>query len=67
MIDYLVKEENDETLLRAYQISYAALQGISFADYKRRLSLQNSGDKPTQTQVFEKVERIIDGYKWEEV
>lgn len=72
ILDFVVTKENDETLLRAYQASYAALQNIPFSEYKRLVfqksaGLQSNAQQPTAEKVFEKVEKIIDGYQWEEV
>jgi hypothetical protein len=70
IIEYLVNKESDETLLRAYEVSYAALQNIPFDDFKRR-ALQSakvqSTAQPTAEEIHRKVEKIIDGNNWEEV
>ena len=67
-----MNKENDETLLRAYQASYAALQNIPFEDFKKHVARKSAGlqlnaPQPTVEKVYEKVEKIIDGYRWEEV
>lgn len=70
ILDYLVTRENDETLLHAYQISYAALQNIPFDEFKRRVlekeALQLTA-KQTVKQIHNKVEHIIDDYTWGQV
>jgi hypothetical protein len=64
-------KENDEALLRAYQASYAALQNITFNDFKIKAS-QKAGRtvKSSTTNVKEtqkKVEQILNNNKWTEV
>lgn len=72
IIDYLVEKENDETLLKAYQASYAAFQNINFADFKKRaLEKASQGryaaEQPKAEKVYEKVERYLNDFKWKEV
>jgi hypothetical protein len=65
-----VKKENDETLLRAYQASYAALQNIPFDEFKQRAVQMSAGlqstAQPTVEEIHRKVERYIDQIQWKE-
>ena len=67
IIHYLVEKSNDEALLRAYEVSYAALSNITLEDFKGRVAqkLASAGAQPTVEQVHEKVEHFIDDYVWE--
>ncbi|MBQ2093190.1 MAG: hypothetical protein II190_01255 [Ruminococcus sp.] len=73
IIDYLVDKENDETLQRAYKASYAALQNITFDDFKRKVYQRMGripkavGKQPTVEETLKEVENIIDNYEWTEV
>lgn len=64
----LINDLNDETLLRAYQVSYGALQNISFEEFKnkviRKTSLQSTA-QPTPEETLAKVENILNNTKWE--
>lgn len=66
----LITELNDETLLRAYQVSYGALQNISFEEFKNKVtsksSLQSTA-QPTPEETLAKVEKILNNTKWEAV
>lgn len=68
LLGTLIDELNDETLLRAYQASYAALQNLSFEDFKKtainKSKLQSTA-QPTAEQTLAKVERILNNTKWE--
>ena len=67
IVDYLVKKSNDEALLRAYEVSYAALADVSLDDFKQRVSqkLAAGGTQPTPEQIHKKTEHFIDDYVWE--
>lgn len=71
IIEYLINKTNDETLLRAYQASYAALQNLSYEDFKKKVAekalLQSNANPQTTKQVFEKVEHYTEDYEWQEV
>lgn len=69
IIHYLVERENDEALLHAYQISYAALQNIPFDEFKWRVRQKaelQSAAASMPAQVHKKVEHIIDDFTWKE-
>ncbi|MEE0873962.1 MAG: hypothetical protein UIH27_10955 [Ruminococcus sp.] len=63
----LINDLNDETLLRAYQVSYGALQNISFEDFREKAisksSLQSTA-QPTPEETLAKVEKILNNTKW---
>ena len=67
IVDYLVKKSNDEALLRAYEASYAAINNISFDDFKQRVSLKLAagGRQPTAEETHKKVQHYLDDYEWE--
>lgn len=71
IIEHLLNKENDEALLRAYQASYAALQNISFNDFKKKVnektgrSFKSSNLNVKET--FKKIEQILNNNKWTEV
>lgn len=67
IIHYLVEKSNDEALLRAYEVSYAALADVSLDDFKQRVSqkLAAGGTQPTPEQIHKKAEHFIDDYVWE--
>ena len=67
IVDYLVKKSNDEALLRAYEASYAAINNISFDDFKQRVAqkLAAGGRQPTAEETHKKVKHYIDDYEWE--
>ncbi len=70
IIKFLVEKENDETLIRAYQASYAALNNISFNDFKRKVNEKIGAAKaPAQSvkAIHKKVENIINNNSWTEV
>lgn len=71
MLEMLIDELNDETLLRAYQVSYAALQNLSFEEFKRKavnsVPFLQSTAQPTAEETLSKVEHFIDDYEWEVV
>ena len=67
IVDYLVKKSNDEVLLRAYEASYAAINNISFDDFKQRVAqkLAAGGRQPTAEETHKKVQHYLDDYEWE--
>jgi hypothetical protein len=70
IIKFLVEKENDETLIKAYQASYAALNNISFNDFKRKVNEKIGAAKaPAQSveAIHKKVENIINNNSWTEV
>lgn len=71
IIEHLLNKENDEALLRAYQASYAALQNISFNDFKKKVNEKTGrafkSSNLNVKETFKKVERILNNNKWTEV
>lgn len=67
IVDYLVKKSNDEALLRAYEASYAAINNISFDDFKQRVAqkLAAGGRQPTAEETHRKIQHYLDDYEWE--
>lgn len=67
IVDYLVKKSNDEAMLRAYEASYAAINNISFDDFKKRVAqkLAAGGKQPTAEETHKKVQHYLDDYEWE--
>lgn len=67
IVDYLVKKSNDEALLRAYEASYAAINNISFDDFKQRVAqkLAAGGRQPTAEETHRKIQHYVDDYEWE--
>lgn len=69
IVEYLVNKENDETLLQAYQASYAALQNIPFGEFKKKV-MEKAGltaEKPVNViKVHEKVENLLNNSRWKE-
>lgn len=67
IVDYLVKKSNDEALLRAYEASYAAINNISFDDFKQRVAqkLVAGGRQPTAEETHKKIQHYLDDYEWE--
>lgn len=67
IVDYLVKKSNDEALLRAYEASYAAINNISFDDFKQRVAqkLAAVGRQTTAEETHKKVQHYLDDYEWE--
>ncbi len=56
--------------MRAYEASYAALQGINFEEFKNRVANKlnsTNSESPTPEMIEEKVEHYIDAYEWEAV
>ena len=70
IIEFLVKRENDQALLHAYEASYAAIRNISFKEFKQ-LATERAGiqaEKPVNIKkVHEKVRNILDNCRWVEV
>jgi hypothetical protein len=71
IIDYLVTKTNDETLLRAYQVSYAALQNINFEEFKTRVMKKTAGlqstAQPSIEEIHQKVKHYANDFRWKEV
>lgn len=72
IIDFVINQENDEQLLKAYEASYAALQSITFADFKERvckksLTTQPDSNPLSAEEIEEKVAHYIDDFTWEAV
>ncbi|MGN0503061.1 MAG: hypothetical protein ACI4HN_09055 [Ruminococcus sp.] len=72
IIEFVINQESDEQLLKAYEASYAALQSITFADFKKRVydkfSATYPGSNPQSAEeIEEKVAHYIDDFKWEAV
>ena len=67
IVDYLVKKSNDEALLRAYEASYAAINNISFDDFKQRVAqkLAAGGRQPPAEETHRKIQHYVDDYEWE--
>ncbi len=68
VIAFLVEKENDERLLDAYRASFAALQNISFDDFRRRVreAVKTNAAPPPVKDIHHKVQRYIDTFQWEE-
>lgn len=71
IIDFVINQENDEQLLRAYEASYAALQSIAFSDFKKQVfekfSTTSEYLEESALEIEKKVAHFIDDYKWEAV
>lgn len=72
IIDFVINQENDEQLLKAYEASYASLQSISFADFKKRVfekfsAAYHVSNPQSAEEIEEKVAHYIDDFKWEVV
>lgn len=53
--------------MRAYEASYAAINNISFDDFKQRVAqkLAAGGRQPTAEETHKKVQHYLDDYEWE--
>lgn len=68
IISYLIQSENDKVLLKSYQASYAALQGIEFDDFKAKVREKSRVyGKTNVCQTEKNVEHYLNDYKWKEV
>lgn len=66
LLGYLIERQNDAALLEAYRTSYAALQNISFEDFKTRAISKMSGVQETPEETLDRVEQMMSKYeKWE--
>lgn len=71
IVEYVAEQHKENELLKAYQASYCALKGVSFADFKK--SVEENAYKfmgmPEQSpQALEhKIQHYIDDYTWEVV
>lgn len=52
--------------MRAYEASYAAINNISFDDFKQRVAqkLAAGGRQPTAEETHKKVQHYLDDYEW---
>lgn len=65
-MDYLIERENDAALIEAYRTSYAALQNISFADFRDQALAKASGSEETPEETLDRVEKMMEEYEgWE--
>lgn len=72
IIDFVINQESDEQLLRAYEASYAALQSITFADFKNRINENSSAslnglNSQSVEEIEEKIEHYLADFNWEAV
>lgn len=63
VIEFEIEKQKEEQMLRAYEITYSAIKGISYIDFKNQII--NSTGTEDASQIETDVESILNTYKWE--